>query len=452
MSALPSGPRGFLRVNWQLMRDPIGTALRWRSQYGDPMTYPDLEGKPCLVVGSPEGISSLLSAPLEATEQALVERLSAFLGESSVLTISGPRHAAMRKLLTPPFHGQRMRVYGKQICDLTMDHARKLPPGLKFKPLDFINGIGLEVIVRLIFGVTAPERVALVEALVADMRKAFPRAIIPMLIPWLRRELWGFGPWARMQATLRAVSGFLKEEIANHRAHPTEQSDILSLLIAARHEDGSGLTDQEIIDQLHTLLFAGHSTTAMALNWALYFLLKEPQSLARLRKELTELGSNPSPELLAKAPFLEAVCHETLRLRSPLGGIGRKLRTPLTVAGVPLPAGSTIIVNILWAHFHHDTYPQPEQFSPERFLTRSYSPFEFLPFGGGNRRCIGAAFALYEMKLVLATLLLHVDFELLTTQPIRVVQREFLQPHVPLEMVPHPRTDTAVRHHDTLRS
>jgi cytochrome P450 len=230
MSALPSGPRGFLRVNWQLMRDPIGTALRWRSQYGDPMTYPDLEGKPCLSIGSPEGISSLLSAPLEATEQALVERLSAFLGESSVLTISGPRHAAMRKLLTPPFHGQRMRVYGKQICDLTMDHARKLPPGLKFKPLDFINGIGLEVIVRLIFGVTAPERVALVETLVADMRKAFPRAIIPMLIPWLRRELWGFGPWARMQATLRAVSGFLKEEIANHRAHPTEQSDILSLL------------------------------------------------------------------------------------------------------------------------------------------------------------------------------------------------------------------------------
>ena len=232
----------------------------------------------------------------------------------------------------------------------------------------------------------------MVETLVADMRKAFPRAIIPMLIPWLRRELWGFGPWARMQATLRAVSGFLKEEIANHRAHPTEQSDILSLLIAARHEDGSGLTDQEIIDQLHTLLFAGHSTTAMALNWALYFLLKEPQSLARLRKELTELGSNPSPELLAKAPF------------------------------------------------HHDTYPQPEQFSPERFLTRSYSPFEFLPFGGGNRRCIGAAFALYEMKLVLATLLLHLDFELLTTQPIRVVQREFLQPHVPLEMIPHPRT------------
>jgi cytochrome P450 len=308
MSALPSGPRGFLRVNWQLMRDPIGTALRWRSQYGDPMTYPDLEGKPCLSIGSPEGISSLLSAPLEATEQALVERLSAFLGESSVLTISGPRHAAMRKLLTPPFHGQRMRVYGKQICDLTMDHARKLPPGLKFKPLDFINGIGLEVIVRLIFGVTAPERVALVETLVADMRKAFPRAIIPMLIPWLRRELWGFGPWARMQATLRAVSGFLKEEIANHRAHPTEQSDILSLLIAARHEDGSGLTDQEIIDQLHTLLFAGHSTTAMALNWALYFLLKEPQSLARLRKELTELGSNPSPELLAKAPFLDDWC------------------------------------------------------------------------------------------------------------------------------------------------
>ena len=110
------------------------------------------------------------------------------------------------------------------------------------------------------------------------------------------------------------------------------------------------------------------------------------------------------------------------------------------MAGIPLPAGSTVIINILWAHFHHDTYPQPEQFSPERFLTRSYSPFEFLPFGGGNRRCIGAAFALYEMKLVLATLLLHLDFELLTTQPIRVVQREFLQPHVPLEMIPHPRT------------
>jgi len=440
MKPLPKGPRGSVRVTLAAARDPIGSAERWRRQYGDPMTYPEQEGKPLLVIGSPAAIRGIFSAPPETFEPLFVDRLAAVLGETSLLTLSGAQHAAMRKLLMPPFHGPRMRLYGTQIRDITLEQTQGYAPGTRFVAQELMHAISLQAIIRLVFGVSGAERVARAESLIAAYRQALPRAVLPMVVPWLRRNFWGLGPWARLQRALADLRELLTQQIARGRAEPAERTDILSLLLSARHEDGTALSDAQLFDQLLTLLFAGHSTTATALTWALYRLSQEPQALSRLQAELASLGKDPEPEVLAKAPYLEAVCHEILRLYPAAPVAGRKLVTPLEVAGCDLPAGGGVLINILWAHYHPEIYPQPEQFLPERFLERTHSPFEFLPFGGGNRRCIGAAFALYEMKIVLGTLLQRFSFERATKKPIRAVQLTGLEPSAKVEMIVRPAT------------
>lgn len=436
MTPLPRGPRGIFRINYQAMTDPIGTTLRWQREYGDTMSFPDLEGKGCLSTGAPAVIRTLFSAPPETFAPFSVDMLSCFVGDTSVLVLAGAQHAAMRRLLMPPFHGQRLRVYGQQIRELAMQNIRDFKPGTRFVAQQLMHAISLQTIIHLVFGVTEPERVACAQKRVADFRRAFssPLIVLPILLRWLRRELWGIGPWARRRRSIRALHAFFGEEIARRRSERRERTDILSLLLAARHEDGSGLSDPEIYDQLITLLLAGHATTGDALAWALYFLAREPEARGRLQAELAALGSSPEPEALAKLPYLEAVCHETMRMRPSVPSVGRRLRGPLQFGGHELPAGYAVSASVLCAHNNPEIFPQPERFVPERFLDRTYSPFEFLPFGGGQRRCVGAAFAIYEMKLVLGTLLGQLDFELASKRPIRPVMTTTLMPSRPIQL------------------
>ncbi|MDC0743934.1 cytochrome P450 [Polyangium mundeleinium] len=415
MATFPKGPTNNFLVNVQGIMDPIGYTLRLRERYGDPMSLPKMDGKPGLATGSVEGLRSVFAVPPEALDQMLAKNFSALFGESSLFVLSGARHTAMRKLLMPPFHGQRMRLYGKQICDLALQHSRDFKPGQQLVAQDLMHTISLQTIIHIVFGVTAPEEAARLEKLLESLRKSLSLGLtVTLVIPWLRREFGGFGPWAHWQRVTQDLRSFLDPELARRRADPAERTDILSLLLKARQEDGTELNDQQIFEQLHTLLFAGHSTTAGALSWALSFLGHAPAVLRRLQDELTALGADPEPEALAKAPYLEAVCNETLRLRPPSPGVGRKLNTPMRIAGYDLPAGAGVFAQIIWAHHDPAVFPESEVFRPERFLERTYSPFEFLPFGGGNRRCIGAAFALYEMKLVLGTLLRRYSFELVS--------------------------------------
>ncbi|WP_437850228.1 cytochrome P450 [Sorangium sp. So ce363] len=421
MTTLPKGPTNPILMNIQGILDPIGYTLRMRERYGDPMSLPKMDGKPVLATGSVEGLRALFAVPPENLDQLLGKSFTAAMGESSLFALSGARHTAMRKLLMPPFHGQRMRLYGKQICDLALRHSRDLKPGLELVAQDLMQTISLQTIIHLVFGVTAPAEAARLEKLLEDLRKSFSLGLtVTLMIPWLRREFRGFGPWARRQHATRNLRSFLDPELARRRADPAERTDVLSLLLEARQEDGTALNDLQIFEQLHTLLFAGHTTTAGALTWVLYFLGHAPAVLRRLQDELSALGADPEPEALAKAPYLEAVCNETLRLRPPSPGVGRKLNAPMQIAGYELPAGAGVFAQIIWAHHDPAVFPESAVFRPERFLERTYSPFEFLPFGGGNRRCIGAAFALYEMKLVLGTLLRRYSFELVSKKPVRV--------------------------------
>lgn len=435
MSALPKGPRGMIRVTLASARDPIGTAERWRREYGDPFSFPPYEGKPLLVCGTPAAIRQVMTLPPDAVEPIFVERIAAILGEGSLLVMHGAQHSATRKLLMPPFHGQRMRLYGQTIRDITLEVSRDLTPGSTVVAQDLMHKISLQAIIRLVFGVRGAERVAHTERLIHEYRAAMAASVLPMLLPFLRRNFWGIGPWARLGRAMQALRKLIDEEIAPRRADPAgadERTDILSLLLAARHEDGSGLDDQAIFDQLVTLLFAGHSTTAMSLTWALHRLLDEPAALSRLAAEVAALGKDVDPEALAKAPYLEAVCHETLRIYPAALSAGRKLRSPLEVAGYALPAGAGVIVSILLAHYNPEVYPEPTRFRPERFLERTYTPFEYLPFGGGSRRCIGAAFGLYEMKIVLGTLLQRFVFQRVSNKPVHIRSFVGMEPSRPI--------------------
>ncbi|MFO0579823.1 MAG: cytochrome P450 [Polyangia bacterium] len=441
MTSLPAGPRGFLWVNFESLRDPLGAAARWRRKYGDPMTYPPLAGRPLLVTGTPSGIRALFSAAPSTLEPILADRFRAVFGDASVFVLSGEPHTAMRKLLLPPFHGQRMRDYGHKLRELTLQAAAALMPGSRLVAQDLMHAISLQAIIRLVFGITDPARIAAATERISAFRRALGGAILPILLPFLRREFLGLGPWARMQRATRAMRELIDEELARSRAAPAGRTDILSLLAAARPEDdnddGTGLSDAAIFEQMLALLLAGHGSTAMALTWALYFLGHEPQVLERLQAELRGLGPDPEPEALQRAPLLDAVCSETLRLRPAVTMTGRQLRAPLAIDGYTLPAGAGVFASIVWAHTNPEVFPQPERFVPERFLEHTYSPFEYLPFGGGNRRCIGAAFALYEMKIALGTLLRRFRFELVSQKPVRVVQRELLVPDGPIRLIAH---------------
>ena len=195
----------------------------------------------------------------------------------------------------------------------------------------------------------------------------------------------------------------VREEIAARRDAPGE--DILSLMLAARYDDGEAMTDPQIRDELLTLLAAGHETTAIALAWAMYWLHRDPAALERLRAELATLGDEPDPEAIAQLPYLEAVCNETLRLYPIVPLAPRTLRQPMTLGEHEIPAGVNVGACTVLVHRHPALYPDPDSFRPERWLARKFAAWEFTPFGGGIRRCIGAAFAVYEMKQVLAAIL-----------------------------------------------
>jgi cytochrome P450 len=412
MASLPPGPSLSLLQTIRYLRSPYGTYSAYLEKYGDPFTLPG-PGGPIVVTGTPEGVRTILSAPPERYAAFGAKLLAPVLGEYSMMLLAGEPHRAARRLLSPPFHSARMRLYGRLMRDCARQQIEPWLASQPFPVFPAMQAISLAIMVRAVFGVTEPERVQAYEKALIDVLEAIDPSFL--FIAALRRDFGGLGPWARFVRRRERIEGLLLEELASRRREQQpKHDDILSLLLSARYEDGAPMSDIDIIGQLMTLLAAGHETTAISLSWALYLLHCHEDVLERLLAELRSLPDDADAEAVASLPLLEAVCNETLRLRPITPIIGRALVAPLELMGYQLPAGVAVGASILLVHRRADLYPEPERFDPDRFLTRSFSPFEFLPFGGGVRRCIGAAFALYEMKLVLATLLRSHRFSLET--------------------------------------
>jgi cytochrome P450 len=349
--------------------------------------------------------------------------LAPLVGDHSVLLLDGAAHKRERTMLLPPFHGARLQAYGRLIQDLALRRAAAWRPGQAFRMHHVMQALSLEVILAAIFGVRHPERVQVFEHTIIPYFQAFTAPLV--YCPPLRRDLRGFGPWSRFKTIAARLEQLLDEEIGARRRALGDGDDILSLLLRARYDDGRSMTDAEVQDELKTLLIAGHETVAVALAWSFYWLDRQPDVAQRLQAELRTLSRPPHPDDLVHLPYLGAVCAEALRLYPVVAATTRQLQQPLTLRGYPLPAGVAVGAAIPLAHCNPRRYPDPLRFRPERFLEHTYTPFEYLPFGGGARRCVGAAFAVYEMKIVLGSLLAQHRFELVDHTPVTPVPRTF---------------------------
>jgi cytochrome P450 len=428
----PPGPSNAVLQQLRYLKDPLGCFTELERRYGDPFFSPSFECD-MVVTGRPEGLRAIFSADPSTFEPMSADILRIMFGPGTLVALSGEPHRAARKLQAPPFHGARMHSYAELIQRRTRARLDELPAGQPFVADALTQKISLDVIIEAVFGVSdAAWRERFHEAM-----RQFIQAIKPsfLIFKSLRHELGGMTAYARFLRAQQAARTMLADAIAARRAAPEERPDILGMLLAARYEDGAAIADTEVIDQLLTLVLAGHETTGTALQWALYELHREEGPLAKLRAEL----DGATLEALPRLPYLSAVCDETLRLWPLFPGVARKLTRPLQVSGYTVPAGQGVVAAIHLAHRRADLYPEPDRFLPERFIGRSYGPFEYLPFGGGARRCLGAAFAQMEMKIVLATLLAHARFRLVSPapgKPMRVKQRNAaVGPRAPVRLL-----------------
>jgi cytochrome P450 len=419
------------------MRDPIAFYADARERWGDPVRIKSPNGK-ILMTGRPDLIREIFAADPMGFDPWGSDALAPLLGRESLLLLRGERHARERKLLMPPFHGARMRAYGLAMRAAAKREIATWRPDRTFDVLEAMQRISLAVIVETIFGVRDEARAAQwTRAIIATIDALSPLIVF---LTWLRRDLLGLSPWRRFRKRVEALDAMIHAEIAARRAAPDEGEDVLALLLGARYEDGSPMTDTAIRDQLVTLLFAGHETTAVSLCWALYELARDE---ALHKRVVAEIGSEDAPEALTRLPLLDAVCQETLRRHPVVADIARQPVGPTTLDGRPVPSDTALMPAIAWAHFDPAIFPEPDRFRPDRFLEGKFTPFEFFPFGGGARRCIGAAFAIYEMKLVLVEVLRSGRLTLTKAAPVRHTLRGItLGPKGGMPMRFLPRTQT----------
>ncbi len=320
--------------------------------------------------------------------------LRPILGENSVLVLDEKPHISQRRLLLPPFHGERMQGYGEKMAEIAAREIESWPTGTPYKLRPRMQAITLEIILETVFGVHGGERMgALRDALRSFLDLTTnPRILLPAIMVGPERvpKLPAF------RRRVDPVDELIYAEIAERRLADDldERDDVLSMLVTARHEDGSPMSDAEIRDELLTLLVAGHETTATALSWAMERLTRHPEKLERLRAE-AEAGEDA---------YLTATVQETLRLRPVIVIVIRKLTEPVELGGYELPAGASVTPCIHLIHRDPAIYPEPERFLPERFLDNPPGTYTWIPFGGGIRRCLGAAFAQFEMQVVLREL------------------------------------------------
>jgi cytochrome P450 len=420
----PPGPKIALVQTFRYARDAYGYLLDCHKRWGDTFLIPALNG-PLVMVCAPAEIQQVFAADPDTFVPFGADSYTPLLGERSLLALSGQRHRRERKLLTPAFHGARMRAYAATIRRAALAAMDQWRPGEVFTMQRSTQWISLEVILRAVFGVQDEQRIAEFRRAIVDMVDAAVPSL--MFFKFMRRPWGGLSPYNRFVEVMARMEALIFGEIAARRGRPeVVGEDILSMMLAARHEDGSGMSDLELRDELLTLLFAGHETTGIALAWACYWLHRDPAALERARAEVDALGDDPDPEALAKLPYLDAVCSETLRLHPIAPDVPRTLARPLEVGGYQLapPLGVAVTTTVL--HQREALYPEPTKFRPERFLERRFSAFEYTPFGGGARRCIGAAFATYELKIVLATFLRGAHLELAEPGEVRPQRRNLV--------------------------
>ena len=392
-----------------------------RARYGDMWTMKLAQEGPWVMVSDPDVVKQVFKGDPEvfrAGEGNAI--LSPLVGHNSVLTLDGSAHMTQRKLMLPPFHGQRMQAYGELMREIAEREIDTWPSGQPLTLWPRMQAITLEIILQAVFGLEKGPRLDALRARLRDVLKASTDPVTMLLIALLGTSR--FERLGVVRRELEPADQLLFEQIRERREDPEldRRSDILSMLLSARYEDSpsggqaaSRMSDAELRDELMTLLVAGHETTATSLAWTMERLVRHPGALERLRDEVAA----------GEDDYLDAVVKETLRLRPVLPVVVRRLSQDTELGGRLLPAGVAVAPCIHLVHRRPDVYPEPARFRPERFLEQPAGTYTWIPFGGGVRRCLGASFALFEMKQVLTAMISRVDVSPTAAAPERVIRR-----------------------------
>jgi unspecific monooxygenase len=417
---------------WQLIQwiaDPIAFQDKCSQKYGD-IFIMQLGGIGSLVVvGNPQAVGEIFSQDSQFDVGRANRLGEPLIGKNSLMLLDGDRHRRERKLLMPPFHGERLQTYAQQICQITQQVASPWQAGHFFVARTAMQQISLEMILQIVFGLSQGERYQQLKPLLTewlDMTDSPVRSSV-LFLRFFQQDWGAWSPWGRMQQRQRRVHALLQAEIEERRTQGNEgRVDVLSLLMAARDETGQAMSDAELRDELISILFAGHETTATTLAWAFYQVHHQQPVRQKLLQELDGLEADAAPMKIAQLPYLNAICQETLRMYPVLPVIFPRItKSPIQIAGHKFDAETVLAPSNYLVHYREDLYPNARQFNPDRFLERQYSTSEYFPFGGGSRRCLGYALAQLEMKLVLATILSKYQLALAEDKPVKLQRRGF---------------------------
>jgi cytochrome P450 family 135 len=414
-TALPPGPRmpralqtaiWFRRAQWMM--------AECRKRFGETFRLTIAHEGTWVMLSNPEDIKTVFTGDPRLLHAGEANRiLLPILGEHSLLLLDGSEHMAQRRLMLPPFHGARMQSYGTLMANVARAEIERWPSGTPIRVRPRMQVVTLEIILRAVFGLTEGDRLT---RLRVELRRVLDHLTDPrwvaVLIALGPERIPRFPPFAR---EIARIDRLIYDLIAMRRADrgAEQRDDVLSMLLSAAHEDGGEMTDGELRDELLTLLVAGHETTATALAWAVERLARHPDKLRRLASEVRA----------GQDEYLRAVVCETLRLRPVISLVNRTLKAPMEFGGYELPAGVKVVPSIYLVHRRPDVYPEPERFLPERFLSRPPGTYTWIPFGGGVRRCLGGAFAQFEMEVVLRELAVRAAIDPARTRPERVYRR-----------------------------
>ena len=387
--------------------------------YGDIFNLNLMGLPPFTIVSNPQAIQEILSVDAQKFDSGRTNDLArSLLGDNSLVLLDGANHRRQRKLMMPPFDGEKVKSYAQTICQITDKVIARWQEKQTFVAQKAMQDITLETILHVVFGLSEGERYQQIKPPLIELLDltGSPIKASVIFLPFLQKDLGKWSPWGKVELCKHKIYSLLQAEIDERRDRPKlAGNDVLSLMMSAEDEAGQGLSDIELKDQMMTLLVAGHETTATALSWAFYWIHKLPIVKQKLLAELDSFEDSGDLLSITRLPYLTAVCNETLRIY-PVAFLAflRFAKSPIEVMGHEFEAESMLAPAIYLTHHRPDLYPEPKQFKPERFLERQYSSYEFLPFGGGNRRCIGYALALMEMKLVVATVMTNCNLSLIS--------------------------------------
>jgi cytochrome P450 family 110 len=409
----------------QWILKPIDVLHRYNQKCGDIFRFNMSGFQGVVVTSDPQIVQQVLTNDTKQFMSLSIANqiLRPFLGSRGVILLEGSEHRQRRQLLMPQFHGDKIKAYTDLMRSITRELVSTWQVGATINVRQEMQSISLAVILQAVFGVYQGQRYEQIRAKLIEVLSLVESPLNSGLLffPILQKN---WGPWGKFLRYRAELDRLIYAEIADRRQDENwaDRSDILSMLIGSQDAEGNGMNDEELHDELMTLLFAGHETTATALSWAIYWINSQPEVQEKL---LAELATAEDDALsLSRLPYLSAVCSETLRIH-PVGMLtfARVAQEDVILKGFDVPAGTPVIGCIYLTHHRPDIYPEPESFKPERFLERQYSPYEFYPFGGGARRCIGMALAQQELKLVLVEVLKNCQLELTDRLPISPVRR-----------------------------